>query len=90
MDADCGAVVAGLPADRVGPEAGSRGLCSQIPVFLFAPLCGIVADRSNRKHVVIGGDVDAGGGGVAITFSPAASFRIRLEDACPRFVGFVP
>ena len=29
------------------------GFASQIPVFLFAPLGGILADRSNRKHVVI-------------------------------------
>ncbi len=32
---------------------GSVGFASQIPVFLFAPLGGIVADRTNRKHVVI-------------------------------------
>src|SRR5207245_3809288 len=30
------------------------GFASQIPVFLFAPIGGIVADRSDRKHVVIG------------------------------------
>ncbi len=29
------------------------GFASQIPVFLFAPLGGIVADRFNRKHIVI-------------------------------------
>jgi MFS family permease len=33
---------------------GSVGFASQIPVFLFAPLGGIVADRYNRRHVVIG------------------------------------
>src|ERR1700686_4643904 len=33
---------------------GSVGFVSQIPVFLVAPIGGIVADRSNRKHVVIG------------------------------------
>ena len=33
---------------------GSVGFASQIPVFLFAPIGGIVADRSNRKHVVVG------------------------------------
>jgi MFS family permease len=32
---------------------GSVGFASQIPVFLFAPLGGIVADRRNRQHVVI-------------------------------------
>jgi MFS family permease len=33
---------------------GSVGFASQIPVFLFAPLGGITADRSNRQRVVIG------------------------------------
>ncbi len=37
-----------------GMKLGAVGFASQIPVFLFAPLGGIVADRSNRKHVVIG------------------------------------
>ena len=32
---------------------GGVGFASQIPVFLCAPLGGIVADRSNRKHIVI-------------------------------------
>ena len=32
---------------------GSVGFASQIPVFLCAPLGGIVADRGNRKHIVI-------------------------------------
>ncbi len=32
---------------------GSVGFASQIPVFLFAPLGGITADRVNRRHVVI-------------------------------------
>jgi MFS family permease len=33
---------------------GSVGFASQIPVFLVAPIGGIVADRYNRRHVVIG------------------------------------
>jgi MFS family permease len=33
---------------------GSVGFASQIPVFLFAPIGGIVADRFNRHRVVIG------------------------------------
>jgi MFS family permease len=33
---------------------GSVGFASQLPVFLFAPLGGIVADRYNRQRVVIG------------------------------------
>jgi MFS family permease len=32
---------------------GTVGFCSQIPVFLVAPLGGIVADRYNRHRVVI-------------------------------------
>jgi MFS family permease len=32
---------------------GSVGFASQIPVFLFAPLGGITADRSNRQRVVV-------------------------------------
>jgi MFS family permease len=36
-----------------GLKLGAVGFASQIPVFLFAPLGGIVADRTNRKHVVI-------------------------------------
>jgi MFS family permease len=33
---------------------GSVGFASQIPVFLFAPLGGIAADRFNRRSIVIG------------------------------------
>ncbi|MGA8271070.1 MAG: MFS transporter, partial [Candidatus Sulfotelmatobacter sp.] len=36
---------------------GSVGFASQVPVFLFAPLGGITADRFNRRHVVIGTQV---------------------------------
>jgi MFS family permease len=32
---------------------GGIGFCSQIPVFLLAPVGGIVADRYNRRKVVI-------------------------------------
>jgi MFS family permease len=38
---------------------GSVGFASQIPVFLFAPLGGITADRYNRRHIVIGTQVAA-------------------------------
>jgi MFS family permease len=37
-----------------GLKLGAVGFASQIPVFLVAPIGGIVADRTNRKHVVIG------------------------------------
>ena len=40
-----------------GLKLGAVGFASQIPVFLFAPLGGLLADRSNRKHVVIGTQV---------------------------------
>src|SRR5229473_282308 len=38
---------------------GSVGFASQIPVFLFAPLGGITADRVNRRHIVIATQVAA-------------------------------
>jgi MFS family permease len=38
---------------------GTVGFASQIPVFLFAPLGGIVADRSNRKRLVIATQVSS-------------------------------
>src|SRR5215472_14515888 len=34
-------------------QLGSVSFASQIPVFLLAPLGGIIADRRNRQHVVI-------------------------------------
>src|SRR5713226_4860783 len=40
-----------------GLQLGAVGFASQIPVFLVAPIGGIVADRTNRKHVVIGTQV---------------------------------
>src|SRR3979490_1880726 len=40
-----------------GWHLGAVGCASQIPVFLVAPIGGIVADRTNRKHVVIGTQV---------------------------------
>jgi len=36
---------------------GSVGFASQVPVFLFAPLGGITADRYNRRRIVIGTQV---------------------------------
>src|SRR6201988_1479372 len=40
-----------------GLKLGAVGFARQNPVFLIAPIGGIVADRSNRKHVVIGTQV---------------------------------
>ncbi len=34
-------------------KLGTVGFCSQIPVFIFAPLGGIVADRYNRHRIII-------------------------------------
>jgi MFS family permease len=51
-----------------GLKLGAVGFASQIPVFLFAPLGGIVADRSNRKHVVIATQV----GSMVLAFILAA------------------
>ncbi len=34
-------------------KLGAVGFCSQIPVFLFAPLGGIVADRYNRHKIIV-------------------------------------
>jgi MFS family permease len=36
---------------------GTVGFASQVPVFLFAPLGGITADRFNRRYIVIGTQV---------------------------------
>jgi MFS family permease len=36
-----------------GLQLGAVGFASQIPVFLIAPIGGIVADRNNRQRVVI-------------------------------------
>jgi MFS family permease len=38
---------------------GSVGFASQVPVFLFAPLGGIAADRINRRYIVISTQVAA-------------------------------
>ncbi len=34
-------------------KLGTVGFCGQIPVFLFAPLGGIVADRYNRHKIIV-------------------------------------
>jgi MFS family permease len=40
-----------------GLKLGAVGFASQIPVFLFAPLGGITADRYDRRRVVMGTQV---------------------------------
>ena len=38
---------------------GAVGFASQIPVFIMAPIGGIVADRLNRQRVVIGTQISS-------------------------------
>ncbi|MGB7556712.1 MAG: MFS transporter, partial [Candidatus Korobacteraceae bacterium] len=38
---------------------GTVGFASQIPVFIMAPIGGIVADRNNRRRVIIGTQITA-------------------------------
>jgi MFS family permease len=38
---------------------GTVGIASQIPVFIMAPIGGIVADRHNRRRVVLGTQVSS-------------------------------
>ena len=51
--------MAGLSPDRISLLLGAVGFASQIPVFLVAPLGGIVADRFNRQRVVIGTQISS-------------------------------
>ncbi len=44
---------------KSGLLLGAVGFASQIPVFLFAPLGGIAADRFNRRHIVIATQISA-------------------------------
>ena len=53
LDADRGPVVAGVSLTGSTLLLGTVGFASQIPVFLMAPIGGIVADRFNRHRVVI-------------------------------------
>ncbi|MHB8735732.1 MAG: MFS transporter [Terriglobales bacterium] len=34
-------------------QLGLIGFAGQIPIFLFAPIAGVVADRVNRRHLII-------------------------------------
>jgi MFS family permease len=59
-----------------GLQLGAVGFSSQIPVFLFAPIGGIVADRTNRKHVVIGTQIAS----MLLAFVLAALTLTRAVD----------
>jgi hypothetical protein len=53
LDAECGASVAGVPAHGIAGAAGRGRFRGQIPVFLLAPVGGVVADRYSRHRLVI-------------------------------------
>jgi MFS family permease len=59
-----------------GLQLGAVGFASQIPVFLFAPIGGIVADRISRKHVVIGTQVAS----MLLAFALAALTLLHAID----------
>jgi MFS family permease len=71
---------------------GSVGFASQIPVFLVAPIGGIVADRSNRKHVVIATQVASmilAFALAALTLTHAIDTRIWLIYVLAAMLGVV-
>ena len=75
-----------------GLKLGAVGFASQIPVFLFAPIGGIVADRSNRKHVVIGTQVASmllAFALAALTLSHAIDHRVWLIFVLAALLGVV-
>ena len=65
---------------------GSVGFAGQFPVFLAAPLGGIVADRYNRQRVVIATQV-ASMSGARMTFAVSrdGNFFSTLAKVHPRF-----
>jgi MFS family permease len=75
-----------------GFQLGAVGFCSQIPVFLVAPLGGIVADRSNRKHVVIGTQIASmllAFALAALTLTHAIDHRVWLIYVLAAMLGVV-
>jgi len=71
---------------------GSVGFASQIPVFLFAPLGGITADRVNRRHIVIATQVAAMVLALilaALTLSHAIDHRVWLIFVLAALLGVV-
>ncbi len=71
---------------------GSVGFASQIPVFLFAPLGGITADRVNRRHIVIATQVSAMVLAfilAALTLSHAIDHRVWLIFVLAALLGVV-
>jgi MFS family permease len=71
---------------------GSVAFASPIPVFLFAPLGGIAADRFNRRYVVIGTQVAAMLLAfilAALTLSHAIDHRVWLIFVLAALLGVV-
>jgi MFS family permease len=71
---------------------GSVGFASQIPVFLFAPLGGITADRVNRRHIVIATQISAmllAFVLAALTLSHAIDHRVWLIFVLAGLLGVV-
>jgi MFS family permease len=71
---------------------GSVGFASQIPVFLFAPLGGMTADRVNRRHIVISTQVAAMVLAfilAALTLSHAIDSRVWLIFVLAALLGVV-
>jgi len=65
-----------------GLKLGAVGFASQIPVFLFAPIGGIVADRCNRQRVVIATQVAS----MLLAFVLAALTLLHLVQVWHVFV----
>ncbi len=75
-----------------GLQLGAVGFASQIPVFLVAPIGGIVADRTNRKHVVIGTQVASmllAFALAALTLTHAIDHRVWLIYVLAALLGVV-
>jgi MFS family permease len=75
-----------------GLQLGAVGFASQIPVFLVAPIGGIVADRTNRKHVVIGTQIASMTLAfvlAALTLSHAIDHRVWLIYLLAALLGVV-
>ena len=54
LDAECGAGLAGADPDRqLGLLAGSGGLCGSIPFLLFTLFGGVIADRVNKRKLLL-------------------------------------
>ena len=53
LDADCGAGLADLSAEPFGVFAGAGSVSGGLPIFLFSMLGGVVADRTERRKILL-------------------------------------